>query len=138
MKAAKEASRKARQEEHNASRKLLRAAERDSQHAAAIRLIDAALVVAERPGQTVPQLSAALDTLAASINDGDTDTALGLIRLVGVEHLLRAACPGPTTPLGVHARLADQVRFDLISDYFCNPDIGWIVEQRSDNSAHGT
>ncbi len=63
MKAAKEASRKARQEEHNASRKLLRAAERDSQHAAAIRLIDAALVVAERPGQTVPQLSAALETL---------------------------------------------------------------------------
>ena len=89
----------------------------------------------ERLHQT---MSAALDTLAASINGGDTDTALGLIRLVGVEHLLRAARPGPTTPLGVHARLAEQVRSDLISDYFCNPDIGWIVEQRSDNSAHGT
>jgi len=89
----------------------------------------------ERLHQT---MSAALDTLTASINDGDTDTALGLIRLVGVEHLLRAARPGPTTPLGVHARLAEQIRSDLISDYFCNPDIGWIVEQRSDNSAHGT
>ncbi len=76
--------------------------------------------------------------LAAGINDGDTDTALGLIRLVGVEHLLRAARPGPTTPLGVHTRLTEQVRSDLVSDYFCNPDIGWIVEQRSDNSAHET
>ena len=89
----------------------------------------------ERLHQT---MSAALNTLAASINDGDTDTALGLIRLVGVEHLLRASHPGPTTPLGVHERLAEQVRSDLVSDYFCNPDIGWIVEQRSDNSAHGT
>ncbi len=89
----------------------------------------------ERLHQT---MSAALDTLAASITGGDTDTALGLIRLVGVEHLLRAARPGPTTPLGVHTRLTEQVRSDLISDYFCNPDIGWIVEQRSDNSAHET
>ena len=71
MKAAKEASRKARQEEHNASRKLLRAAERDSQHAAAIRLIDAALVVAERPGQTVPQLITAHETLQqVGVGDG--------------------------------------------------------------------
>jgi hypothetical protein len=27
---------------------------------------------------------------------------------------------------------------NLFNDYFCNPDIGWIVEQRSDNSAHET
>ena len=63
MKTAKKAARKVRQEEHVASRKLLQAAERDSRHAATILVIDAATVVAERPGQTVPQLSAALDTL---------------------------------------------------------------------------
>ena len=86
----------------------------------------------ERLHQT---MSAALDTLAASINDGDTDTALGLIRLVGVEHLLRAACPGPTTPLGVHQDLAADLRSDLVGEMFVTEEISWIVEDQSDSTA---
>ena len=71
MKAAKKASRKARQAEHHASQKLLRAAERGIQHAAAILAIDAAIVEAERPDQTVPQLITAHETLQqVGVGDG--------------------------------------------------------------------
>jgi hypothetical protein len=44
--------------------KLLRATERESNHAAAILAIDAAIVAAERPEQTVAQLITALETLS--------------------------------------------------------------------------
>jgi hypothetical protein len=79
---------------------------------------------------------AALDTVAESITDGDTATALALIRMVGVEHLLSAARPGPTTPMGVHQDLAADLRSDLLGEMFVAEEISWIVERDSDASAN--
>ena len=77
---------------------------------------------------------AALDAVAESINDGDTATALALIRIVGVDHLMSAAQPGPTTPMGVHQDLAADLRSDLVGEMFVNEEISWMVERESDAS----
>jgi hypothetical protein len=79
---------------------------------------------------------AALDAVAESINDGDTATALALIRIVGVEHLLSAARPGPPTPLGVHQDLAADLRSDLVGEMFVTEEVSWMVERDSDASAN--
>ena len=78
---------------------------------------------------------AALDAVAESINDGDTATALALIRIVGVEHLLSAARPGPSTPMGVHQDLAADLRSDLVGEMFVSEEISRIVED--DSTLHG-
>ena len=78
---------------------------------------------------------AALDAVAESINDGDTATALALIRIVGVEHLLSAARPGPSTPMGVHQDLAADLRSDLFGEMFVSEEISRIVED--DSTLHG-
>jgi len=78
---------------------------------------------------------AALDAVAESINDGDTAAALTFIRIVGVKHLLSAAQPGPTTPMGVHQDLAADLRSDLVGEMFVNEEISWMVERDSDASA---
>ena len=78
---------------------------------------------------------AALDAVMESIRDGDIAAALALIRIVGVEHLVRAAQPGPTTPMGVHQDLAADLRSDLMGEMFVNEEISWIVERDSDASA---
>ena len=78
---------------------------------------------------------AALDAVAESINNGDTVTALAFIRIVGVEHLLSAAQPGPSTPMGVHQDLAADLRSDLVGEMFVSEEISWIVERDSDASA---
>ena len=77
-------------------------------------------------------IGAALDAVAESIHDGDTRTALALIRIVGVEHLLLAARPGPPTPLGVHQDLAADLRSDLMGELFVTEEISWMVERDSD------
>jgi hypothetical protein len=79
--------------------------------------------------------STALDVVAETINSGDTATALALIRMVGVEHLLSAAQPGPTTPLRVHQDLAAGLRSDLMGEMFVAEEISWMVERDSDMSA---
>jgi hypothetical protein len=79
---------------------------------------------------------AALDAVAKSINDGDTVTALALVRIVGVEHLLLAAQPGPTTPMGVHQDLAADLRSDLVGEMFVVEEVSWMVERDSDASAN--
>ena len=61
--AAKKATRQPRRQEHEASQAAARKLLRDAEHAAAILAIDAAIVVAELPSQTVPQLIAALEAL---------------------------------------------------------------------------
>ena len=78
--------------------------------------------------------STALDVVAETINSGDTATALALIRMVGVEHLLSAAQPGPTTPLRVHQDLAADLRSDLLGEIFVAEEISWMVERKSDAS----
>ena len=78
--------------------------------------------------------STALDVVAETINSGDTATALALIRMVGVEHLLSAAQPGPTTPLRVHQDLAAGLRSDLMGEMFVAEEISWMVERESDAS----
>ena len=78
---------------------------------------------------------AALDAVMESINNGDTVTALAFIRIVGVEHLLSAAQPGPSTPMGVHQDLAADLRSDLMGEMFVNEEISWMVERDSDTSA---
>ena len=78
---------------------------------------------------------AALESVMASISGGDAATALALIRMVGVEHLLSAARPGPTTPMGVYQDLAADLRSDLVGETFVNEEISWIVERDSDASA---
>ena len=78
---------------------------------------------------------AALDAVMESINGGDTAAALALIRIVGVEHLLSAAQPGPTTPMGMHQDLAADLRSDLVGEMFVNEEISWMVERDSDASA---
>jgi hypothetical protein len=78
----------------------------------------------------------ALDAVMESISGGDTATALALIRMVGVEHLLSAAQPGPTTPMGVHQDLAADLRSDLVGEMFVAEEISWMVERDSDASAN--
>jgi hypothetical protein len=86
-------------------------------------------------GETLHQtMAAALSLLAEKINDGDAEVALALVKAVGVSHLVQAAIPGPTTPLGVHARLANQVNADLTNEMFIDPNASWLVEKRSDES----
>ena len=78
---------------------------------------------------------AALDAVMESIRDGDIAAALALIRIVGVEHLVRAAQPGPTTPMGVHQDLAADLKSDLVGEMFVSEEISWMVEHDSDASA---
>ena len=78
---------------------------------------------------------AALDAVAESISSGDVRTALALIRIVGVEHLLRAALPGPTTPMGVHAHLAADLKSDLTGETVVSEEVSLLVEWASDESA---
>ena len=78
---------------------------------------------------------AALDAVAESINDGDTAAALAFIRIVGVEHLLSAAQPGPTTSMGVHQGLAADLRSDLFGEMFVSEEISRIVEDDSEATA---
>ena len=78
---------------------------------------------------------AALESVMASISGGDAATALALIRMVGVEHLLSAARPGPTTPMGVHQNLAANLRSDLFGEMFVSEEISWMVERDSEASA---
>ena len=86
-------------------------------------------------GETLHQtMAAALSLLAEKINDGDAEVALALVKAVGVSHLVQAAVPGPTTPLGVHARLATQVSSDLTSELFVDPTVSDLVEKRSNGS----
>jgi len=79
--------------------------------------------------------STALDVVRESILNGDVRTALALIRLVGVEHLLLAARPGPTSPMGVHQDLAADLRSDLVGEMFVSEEVSRIVEHDSDASA---
>ena len=78
---------------------------------------------------------AALDAVAESINDGDTAAALTFIRIVGVEHLLSAAQPGPTSPMGVHQDLAADLRSDLFGEMLVGEEISRIVEDDSEATA---
>ena len=78
---------------------------------------------------------AALDAVAESINDGDTAAALAFIRIVGVEHLLSAAQPGPTSPMGVHQDLAADLRSDLFGEMLAGEEISRIVEDDSEATA---
>ena len=78
---------------------------------------------------------AALDAVAESINDGDTAAALTFIRIVGVGHLLSAAQPGPTSPMGVHQYLAADLRSDLFAEMFVNEEISRMVEDDSEATA---
>ena len=78
---------------------------------------------------------AALDVLAESINAGDTASALAFIRLVGVDHLLSAAQPGPTSPMGVHQDLVAGLRSDLFGEMFVSEEISRIVEDDSEATA---
>ncbi len=79
--------------------------------------------------------STALDVVAVTINSGDVRTALALIRLVGVEHLLSAARHGPTTPMGVHQDLAADLRADLMGEMFVSEEISWMVERDSEETS---
>ena len=78
---------------------------------------------------------AALAAVEESINDGDTAVALTFIRIVGVKHLLSAAQPGPTSPMGVHQDLAADLRFDLFGEMFVNEEISRMVEDDSEATA---
>ena len=80
-------------------------------------------------------LGAAIGVLAASINEGDVDSSLALIRVVGVDHLLEAAKPGPSTYLGVQSGLASDLRADLMMDLLGSPEFNEEVERRSEQSA---
>ena len=80
-------------------------------------------------------LGAAIGVLATSISEGDVDSSLALIRVVGVEHLLEAAKPGPYTYLGVQSGLASDLRADLMMDLLGSPEFNEEVEQRSEQSA---
>ncbi|MBT7028914.1 MAG: hypothetical protein HN969_15295 [Verrucomicrobia bacterium] len=86
-------------------------------------------------GETLHQtMAAALSLLAEKIDAGDAEVALALVKAVGVEHLVQAAIPGPVTPLGVHARLANQVNADLTNELFIDPTASDLVEKRSGES----
>ena len=78
---------------------------------------------------------AALAAVEESINDGDTAVALTFIRIVGVKHLLSAAQPGPTSPMGVHQDLAADLRSDLFGEMFVNEEISRMVEDDSEATA---
>ena len=78
---------------------------------------------------------AALDAVAESINDGDTAAAQTFIRIVGGEHLLSAAQPGPTSPMGVHQDLAADLRSDLFGEMLVGEEISRIVEDDSEATA---
>ena len=80
-------------------------------------------------------LGAAIGVLAARINEGDVDSSLALIRVVGVDHLLEAAKPGPSTYLGVQSGLASDLRAELMMDLLGSPEFNEEVEQRSEQSA---
>jgi hypothetical protein len=80
-------------------------------------------------------LGAAIGVLAASINEGDVDSSLALIRIVGVDHLLEAAKPGPSTSLGVQSGLASDLRAEVMMDLLGSPEFNEEVEQRSEQSA---
>ena len=86
-------------------------------------------------GESLHQtMAAALALLAEKINAGDAEVALALVKAVGVSHLVEAAVPGPTTPLGVHAHLANQVSTDLTNELFIDPIVSDFVEKRSEAS----
>jgi hypothetical protein len=80
-------------------------------------------------------LGAAIGVLAARISEGDVDSSLALIRVVGVGHLLEAAKPGPSTSLGVQSGLASDLRAEVMMDLLGSPEFNEEVEQRSEQSA---
>ena len=80
-------------------------------------------------------LGAAIGVLAASINEGDVDSSLALIRIVGVDHLLEAAKPGPSTSLGVQSGLASDLQAEVMMDLLGSPEFNEEVERRSEQSA---
>ena len=51
-------------------------------------------------------------------------------------HLLDAARPGPTTPMGVQQDLAADLKSDLVGEMFVSEEISWILERESDASAN--
>jgi hypothetical protein len=80
-------------------------------------------------------LGAAIGVLAARISEGDVDSSLALIRVVGVGHLLEAAKPGPSTSLGVQSGLASDLRAEVMMDLLGSPEFNEEVERRSEQSA---
>lgn len=76
-----------------------------------------------------------MDAVMERINNGDTVTALALISIVGVEHLLSVARPGPASPIWVHQDLAACLRFDLVGEMLVSEEVNWMVERESDASA---
>ena len=80
-------------------------------------------------------LGAAIGVLAASISEGNVDSSLALIRIVGVDHLLEAAKPGPSTSLGVQSGLASDLQAEVMMDLLGSPEFNEEVEQRSEQSA---
>ena len=80
-------------------------------------------------------LCAALVHLGEKVREGDTGAAVTIVKAVKVAHLLDAARPGPTTPMGVHQHLAASLRSDLVGEMFVTEEISWIVERESDVSA---
>ena len=79
-------------------------------------------------------VGAAISELADRVASGDTDCALAVVRLVGVEHLLAAVKPGPYTCLGVHSELSSNLKSELLMDLFAGPDCDDVVENRSEES----
>ena len=77
---------------------------------------------------------AALDVVLDSINRGNATTALALIRIVGVEHLLKAAHPGPVSVPGVVVKLARGLEADLALERLVNPDLVDVIEEISANN----
>ena len=80
-------------------------------------------------------LCAALVHLGEKVREGDTGAAVTIVKAVGVAHLLDAARPGPTTPMGVHQDLAADLKSDLVGEMFVSEEISWMVERDSDASA---
>ena len=80
-------------------------------------------------------LCAALVHLGEKVREGDTGAAVTIVKAVGVGHLLDAARPGPTTPVGVHQDLAADLKSDLVGEMFVSEEISWILERESDASA---
>jgi len=81
-------------------------------------------------------LCAALVHLGEKVREGDTGAAVTIVKAVGVGHLLDAARPGPTTPMGVHQDLAADLKSDLVGEMFVSEEISWILERESDASAN--
>ncbi len=80
-------------------------------------------------------LGAAIGVLAASISEGNVDSSLALIRVVGVDHLHEAAKPGPSTSLGVQSGLASDLQAEVMMDLLGSPEFNEEVERRSEQSA---